>query len=44
MAESLKFLVALAPLTVTDAEAGVKSKPSLLGVTVYVPFGMPENE
>lgn len=34
----LKFAVLLAPLTVTAWLAGVKTKPALVGVTVYEPF------
>jgi hypothetical protein len=34
----LKFAALLAPLTVTAWLAGVKTKPALVGVTVYEPF------
>ena len=37
-AAELKFAVLLAPLTVTAWLAGVKTKPALVGVTVYEPF------
>jgi hypothetical protein len=38
----LKFAVALAPFTVTGWLAGVKTSPSLAGVTVYEPLDTPE--
>ena len=34
----VKFAVLFAPLTVTAVLVGVKTKPVLLGVTVYEPF------
>lgn len=38
----MKFTaVTLTPLTVTERFAGVKMKPALLGVTVYVPLARP---
>jgi hypothetical protein len=40
-ATELKFAVAFAPLTVTVWLPGVKTKPVLVGVTVYEPFATP---